>query len=110
VCIAAEDHREIGSKQIIGNSRNTINTDRRVYGMVRIMYISVTCGPIVRERVDKHVSMETSDQQTFPRIPISCISGRSDKNQVSHGRIQVRTVEDRLEQKTDIVKSNWSDS
>jgi hypothetical protein len=58
VCIAPEDYTEIESKQVMGKSRNTINTDRRVYGMVRIMYIIVTCGPIARERVDKHVSIQ----------------------------------------------------
>jgi hypothetical protein len=29
------------------------------------------------------VSMDTSDQQTFPRIPIRYISGSSDKNRVN---------------------------
>jgi hypothetical protein len=43
----------------------------------------VTCRSVARKRVDKHVSMDTSDQQTFPWIPTRCIRDRSDQNEVN---------------------------
>jgi hypothetical protein len=65
----------------------------------------VTCRPIARKRIDKHVSVEfnlgyhldkehvsldTSDQQTFPWILIRDIKGHSDQNEVSRSSEQKR--------------------
>jgi hypothetical protein len=49
----------------------------------------------------EHVAMDTSDQQIFPWIQISYISGRSDKNQVNRSV----TVEDRSQEKSAVVQS-----
>jgi hypothetical protein len=71
------------------------------------------------------VSMDTSKQQTLPRIPLHYVSGRLDKNwdirksvtsiRKSEGsrkvtRNHVRTMEHRLEEKTAIGQSEKSES
>jgi hypothetical protein len=75
------------------------------------------------------VSMDTSKQQTSPRIPQCYIIGQPDKNRSSPSREEelelrgeirkledsrkvrrnnVRTAEDRLEELTVVVQSEWS--
>jgi hypothetical protein len=62
--------------------------------------------------------MDTSKQQTLPSILLRCISGSSDTNRLSRKsegspevtENQVRTVEDRLEEKTIVLESEWSET
>jgi hypothetical protein len=73
-------------------------------------YNIVTSRPIARERDDKHVSMDTSDQQTFPWIRIHYIRREQNLVQISRrqARREVSRSSDENRERSDQIRSELS--